>query len=152
MNKLLKNFQERETLQEAKYQRKCTVESREIINCFEDEPKQSLLKVANQCDVSTTIVHRTMKSTQYKVSKLQIVQLLYSHDYASRIAFAEAMLEKIRNSSNFIKLLMFSDEANFHLHGGVNSQNFKHWAKVNSHWTIQRPLNSLKITVWAAMG
>ena len=100
INKCLKDIQERGTLHETKHQRRCTVDSVEIINCFEYEPKQSLRIVANQCDVNTTTVHRNIQSTQHKAFKPQIVQLLYSYDYAFQIAFAEAMLEKICHSSN----------------------------------------------------
>ena len=40
INKWLKVFPERGTLQEAKHQRKCTIDSREIIiNISEDKPK-----------------------------------------------------------------------------------------------------------------
>lgn len=64
----------------------------------------------------------------------------------------ESMLEKIRNSRNFIELLMFSDEAIFHLDGGMNRHNFRHRATVNPHWKVEKALNSLKIMGWAAMG
>ena len=78
------------------------------------------MRVANQCHLSTTTVHRTIISTRHEASKPQIVQLLHSHDYV----FADPMLEKIRHFLNLIKLLMLSDEANFHLNAGINSQNF----------------------------
>ena len=71
-NKRLKYFQEKGTLHESKHQRKCTVHSREIINCSEDEPKQSLRRVANQCNFSTTTMHRTIKFTEHKAFIPQI--------------------------------------------------------------------------------
>ena len=67
--------------------------------------------------VVLTLAYMTMKFTQHKAVKSQMNQLFHSYDYAPRVGFAEAMLKKIRHSPpNFIKLLMFSDKANFHLY------------------------------------
>ena len=78
INKCSKNSQERRTLHEAN---ECTSEntplvSWEIINCFEDEPKQSLRRLANQCDVSlsTITVHIILEPRRfYNTSELQKV-------------------------------------------------------------------------------
>ena len=46
----------------------------------------------------------------------------------------------------------FSDEAHFHLHGGVNRHNFRYWSDSNPGWYSEHPVYSPRITVWAALG
>ena len=46
---------------------------------------------------------------------------------------------------------MMSDEAHFHLDGFVNKQNYRYWATTNPRQLHQRPLHSLKVTVWCAV-
>lgn len=52
----------------------------------------------------------------------------------------------------FLTHLMFSDEAHFNLHGGVNRHNFRYWSDSNPHWFREEPLHSPRLTVWAAIG
>ena len=92
-----------------------------------------------------------MKSSGYKPYMANIVQELHPNDYAARVAFAESTLEKIKNSPEFVKILIFSDEAIFHLDGGINKHNHRHWSKNNPNWLIEKALQSPKVMVWAAM-
>ena len=45
----------------------------------------------------------------------------------------EWTLEKINDSLRFVELLLFSDEAIFHLEGGINRKNSSYWASENPH-------------------
>ena len=49
-------------------------------------------------------------------------------------------------------ILLASDEANFHLTGCVNKQNFRYWAAANPQKLHKRPLHSERVTVWCAVG
>ena len=44
-----------------------------------------------------------------------------------------------------------SDEAQFHLSGFVNKQNFRYWSATNPIELHERPLHSSKVTVWCAI-
>lgn len=70
----------------------------------------------------------------------------------ARVSFAQLILEKLNESPNFLEMILFSDEALFHLEGGVNKHTSTHWSKVNPHWIVKKFLNSPKIMVWAAVG
>jgi hypothetical protein len=52
----------------------------------------------------------------------------------------------IRILSNDVIILM-TDEANFHLSGCVNKQNFHYWAEENPQQIHQRPLHSGRVTL-----
>ena len=51
-----------------------------------------------------------------------------------------------------MKLLMFSDEAVFHLEREINKQNMRHWSKQNPEWKTESSLKSPKVIVWVPMG
>ena len=57
--------------------------------------------------------------------KLQMLQELEEGDSEMRVVFAEEQLEHMEHDQNFHKNLFFSDEAHFHLHGGVNTYDFR---------------------------
>jgi hypothetical protein len=63
----------------------------------------------------------------------------------------EKKLTKLNQDEHFINNLWMSDEAQFHLNGFVNKQNFRNWSEVNPCQVHQRPLHSEKVTVWCAV-
>ena len=117
-----------------------------------ENPRQSLKRVANNFEVSHSAVRKALKNVGFKVYRPQVVQALHEDDYGKRVAFAEWILGKINDSPRFLELLLFSDEAVFHIEGGINRKNSIHWAEDNPHWTIEKSLNSPKVMVWAACG
>ncbi|GBL79723.1 hypothetical protein AVEN_18246-1 [Araneus ventricosus] len=44
--------------------------------------------------------------------------------------------------------IFWTDEAHFHIHGYVNTQNCRIWAKENPFGHLPVPLHSEKVTVW----
>jgi hypothetical protein len=47
--------------------------------------------------------------------------------------------------------LSFSDEAWFHLHGYISSQNNQNWNSLNHHLIDEIPHHDVKVGVWCAM-
>ena len=122
-----------------------------IIDHFKGNPKTSLRRAANILNISHVSVHNILKKHKFHPYKVKIVQELHANDYAARMAFADEMLDKILHSQDFLQHLMFSDEAHFHIHGGVNTHNCRYWYTENPHWTAEKPLHSPRTTVWAAI-
>jgi hypothetical protein len=83
---------------------------------------------------------------------MQTVQQLSEEDREDRMTFARDELERIEDDPDHLPNLFFSDEAHFHLHGGVNWHNFRYWSDENPDWYSENPLHSPRTTVWAAMG
>ena len=80
-------------------------------------------RVSKKLYFSYDSVQKVIKSSGFKCYMPNIVQKIYPSDYAARVAYAESTLEKIKNSPDFVQLLLFSDEALFHLDGGINKHN-----------------------------
>ena len=51
----------------------------------------------------------------------------------------------------FLHRIWLSDEANFHLDGLVNSQNFRYWSTEPPDAIAGSPLHSAKCTAWCAI-
>jgi hypothetical protein len=122
-----------------------------IIDHFNANPKSSLRRAANIFNISHGSVQRILKKQKFHPYKLKIIQQLNENDYAARTAFAEEMLDRILHSPDFLQHLMFSDEAHFRIHGGVNKHNCRYWCTNNPHWIAEKPLHSPRTTVWAAI-
>ena len=48
-------------------------------------------------------------------------------------------------------MILTSDEANFHLNGSVNKQNFRYWSTINPRQVREHPLHCGRVTFWAAV-
>ena len=132
--------------------RERTVNHELIIQSYEESPKHFLRRVSNNLGVSVSSVRRALKFSGFKPYHPQIVQKLKAEDQTARISFAEFILQKIAVDPNFLRKIIFSDEALFHLEGGINKHNLTHWSRSNPHWRIEKSLNSPKVMVWAALG
>jgi hypothetical protein len=82
---------------------------------------------------------------------MKMLQEIPRHVYEKRIEFATNILGLINQIPGFKELIMFSDEAHFEVHGGVNNQNFRYWSDSNSNWYREAPLHSDRLTVWVRL-
>ena len=83
--------------------------------------------------------------------KLQIRHSLTEHDCASRLTFAQWMVELLDATPDLLGRIWFSDESHFHLDGHVNKQNCRFWGSQKPDEVLECPLHSAKVTVWCAM-
>ena len=115
-------------------------------------PRRSALREAlalrlNECNVSR-IVHKDMHYHPYKI---QVAQELSELDKVGRLQFCNEFLDLVKSKSDIVNTLLMSDEAHCHVSGYVNKQNCRYWATNNPHELHQRPLHSVKVTVWNAV-
>ena len=73
-------------------------------------------------------------------------------DAERRMEFCLQMQEIYEENQNFIKNIMFSDEATFSTNGIVSSQNIRWWNNENPKWVIQSKRQySQKVNVWCGL-
>jgi transposase len=126
---------------------------KDVIQVFRNVPFMSVRRAANLDGMpSATTIHRILKGTHFHPYKLQLIHQLRPQDHQKRIVHSQTQLAAIRDNPHFLKLLIFSDEAHFHVHGVVNKQDFRYWSETNPIWFQEQPLHSPRVTVWAAIG
>ena len=69
-----------------------------------------------------------------------------------RVDFGNIIADHIEADPEFLKQIIFSDEAHFHLSGQVNRQNCRFWAGENPHATVESSMTKEKVTVWMRIG
>jgi hypothetical protein len=83
--------------------------------------------------------------------KLQIVQSLNDQDKEVSLQFSSHFQGILTENSDLPNNLLMSGEADFHLHGIVNKQNFQYWSDAKSPQTSPRSLYDPKFNVWSAV-
>lgn len=111
-------------------------------------PKRSAVKHAASLGLSDRSVRRILHSNlNMHPYKMMVTQELSIRDFETRRALCEDILQNIPPTA----VVIFSDEAHFHLAGTVNKQNFRYWAEGNPRELHQRPLHSPHVTVWCGV-
>ena len=78
--------------------------------------------------MSRSTIQRILHGLEWHPYKVQIVQRLYEEDFKNRLEFAQEELMRIHADPTHLAELTWSDEAHFHLDGGVNRHNCSYWS------------------------
>ena len=111
----------------------------------------SVRRAASALGMSHASVHRILRIEGWHPYNLHVMKKLHEEDFINRMEFARDELDRIANDPKRLKVFIFSDEANFHLDGGVNRYNHRYWAPSNPKCIKEESLLSERVTVWAAI-
>lgn len=134
--------------------RTCTNEenSLNILLDIVENPQTSVLQVALNHDMSRKSVQNILKRAKYHPYKIHLVHELNEDDFDRRLQFCETMMTMIDANENFVKRIVFSDEATFQLNGVVNRHNCRYWSDSNPHWMATvHTQHPQKVNVWAGI-
>jgi hypothetical protein len=124
-----------------------------VLQAFVENPHNSTRRVAtDEGSLSATSVWRILKDAKFHAFKMERRQELKPHHRIQRVQHAHAQLQILADNPDFLKTLLFSDEAHFSIHGEVNHHNFRYWSNENPGLIREEPLHSPRMTVWAAIG
>lgn len=119
---------------------------------LQENPHSSTRVLAANYHISKTSVVKYLKKHRWHPYKLVLVQELNEDDPDRRIQFCEELMNRCNAEPNFIKRVVFSDEATFYLNGTVNRQNCRYWAPTNPHWMMEAHTQfPQKLNVWAGI-
>ena len=120
---------------------------------LENSPRRSTRTLGRELKLSTTSVWRILRKELKKFAyKIQMKQAQTPKNREQRTEFGNKMADRIESDSEFLKQIIFSDEAHFHLSGHVNRQNCRFWADENPHATVESPITREKVTAWMGIG
>ena len=93
--------------------------------------RRSVRKHSAAIGLSDRSVRRILqKDLNFRPYKIAIVEELSDRDMANRRIYSEQLL-KMLNDDGVINTVLMTDEANFHLSGYVNKQDYRYWAPEN---------------------
>jgi hypothetical protein len=125
--------------------------SNSVIGAVLANPKTSLRRLSTLFTISLSSIHRILHNFSFHPYKLQTVQQLNANDLVLRLKFCQDEIVRISCDPLHLVNLLHTDEANFHLSGAVNKQNFRYWSSQNPNWVTDEPLHSPKVIVWAGV-
>ena len=109
---------------------------------LQQSPRKSTRRLSQQVGISSRsvrrIIHGDLKLFPYKV---QILQAQTQANKIERYEFGQKISERIENDPQLLDCLLFSDEAQFHLSGHFNRQNFRFWATGQPHEHSKKPIS-----------
>ena len=113
-----------------------------------DQHKSSTRRRLIQLGFSCTSLQRILvKDLKHHPYKILLTRKLHPTNYQKPSDFAGRFLQLAENE-NFVKNLIVTNEAHFHLNGFANKQNCRFWASENPKEIYERPLHSAIVTVW----
>lgn len=96
--------------------------------------------------LAATVSHAS-KAKGLRPYKLQVCQRLTDDNKVRRLSFCHPEIGRIGADAGHLQLLVFSDEAAFHLDRHVNCQCTHFWSKTNPHFVTTGAVNSPGVTV-----
>ena len=123
-----------------------------VRDSVEEDPETSTRRRSGQLGMSRTSLRRILsRHLHMHPYKVQLAQQLLPVDYHHRLIWATRFVMLYAENNEFLKNLIMSDEAHFHLNGNVNKQNMRFWGTANPRVVHQHQLHSLKCTVWCGV-
>ena len=99
---------------------------RRIQESFERSPRKSTRRASRELVILQPTVWRVLRRhLLFKPYRQQLVQALHPNDKRKCVEFFDRMLQNMEDDT-FLPLLIFSDEATFHIIGKVNPTQCRH--------------------------
>jgi hypothetical protein len=123
-----------------------------IHEAFQRSPHKSIHRASREVRIPWSAVHDVVhKRLQLRAYKIQLVLLLRENDKPVRHTFALEILSQLDDDDAFMKHIVFSDDATFHMSGKVNRHNCRIWGSENPCEVMEHERNTPKLNVWCAL-
>jgi Mga helix-turn-helix domain len=115
-------------------------------------PQVSTRQLANELDISQSSVSKILRKHKFHPYHISLNQELHGDDFNNRILFCNWLLQKLRDNGDFLKFVMFTDEATFKNNACVNRHNLHYYSVNNPNWS--RSIDNQRIwsiNVWGGI-
>ena len=123
-----------------------------IRNSYLRSTEKLVSTCAQELGLKKTTGHKILKKglcfTGYR---LHLLHAIHPTDRPKRFDFATQMLDEIDNAEQFLRKIVFSDEATFRVCGHVHHYKVSIWASENPHAYMEHERNTPKVNVWCAV-
>lgn len=115
-------------------------------------PHVSIRTIAEEIGVSSSSVHRILKTHNYHPFKLHLTHELRPTDPDRRLTFIAIMQVMMQDTPNLLSKILWSDEARFHNNGVVNRHNSHYWSVENPRWVRETRFQTRwGVNVWCGL-
>lgn len=129
-------------------------EEERVLDHFHNQPGSSTRRAGRILGMSHTAVHRILKRNRQHPFSIKKIQALQPDDYNKRVVYANWILQKIRQDSNFLKKIIWSDESMFSRNAMWNRRCVHYWAPKIRNPHVGRELSHQtrwSLNVWAGI-
>ena len=124
-------------------------ETEQILNNIRNEPRKSLRRLSNECGRDVKTVHKILRKNKFKPYKFKILHHMHDGDFERRSEMSYWFMWQLNENPEFLKSVLFTDEANFYTNGVVNKQQSRYWAQENPHVFLDRnEQGAARLMVW----
>lgn len=124
----------------------------QVLQLFDINRRLSTRRAAQQLNISQSKVWRTLRADRRHPYHLQPVQNLEPEDLGRRLAFSNWLLAQVNNNNDFLRRILWTDEATFTRNGVVNYHNLHVWDHENPHEIRPRSFQSeFKVNIWVGL-
>ena len=100
---------------------------------LDSHPQTSIPRTSSHLGISMTSVRHIYNALEFNPYISRVIHKLNEDDFDPRVAFWETLISIIANEPDFIKHVIWSDEATFKVNGMINRHNSVYWRKENPH-------------------
>lgn len=123
-----------------------------VLLAAQENPHSVTRSLATENNICQATVLNYLHKNKWHPYRVQLVHELNEDDPDRRTEFCEIMMNRCIEDPQFLRRIVFSDEATFTLNGHVNRQNCRYWAKENPHWIMEcHTQYPQKVNVWAGI-
>jgi hypothetical protein len=123
-----------------------------VLHRFEENPHLSTRAVSSEFHTSKNSVWRVLNEEGLYPYHLQKVHGLVPRDYPRRVDCSRWFMHKLVDNPDFLKSVLFTDEASFNQDGIFNTRNSHVWASENPHETkVFGKQHRFSVNVWAGV-
>lgn len=108
-----------------------------ILGYFRAFPRNSIRAAEMEIGFSYATIQRVLKDHRMHPYSFIRLQKLYPNDFLRRISFTEDLVLKMQEKDDFLKDIIWTDEAKFCQRGVYNLKNRHFWASDNPHKVYQ---------------
>ncbi|XP_022165622.1 uncharacterized protein LOC111030441 [Myzus persicae] len=123
-----------------------------VLDLVHEDPELSVRRIALRTGISPSVVLRILHQNHMRPYHRQRVQKLLPHDYPARLIFSQTIISKIAMNPNFLKNILFTDEAVFTKDGIFNQHRSHLWSEENPHAIrIRGSQYKFSINIWCGL-
>ncbi|CAF1991725.1 unnamed protein product [Rotaria magnacalcarata] len=123
----------------------------EVSSILKEKPRTSLRQLSTDLNISMSSVRHIYKSLGFKPYIPRLIHELNEDDPDRRIEYCETFLSLLKDDSDLMYRVIWSDEAVFKLNGHINRHNSVYWATQNPNVTIDQAMQVEGLIVWAGI-